>query len=751
MLHIKRRMAKNVMILFVVAPFFFILIGCPSVKLFQPNLADNSEELGSVHITLLPPLLYEEYKSKLQPEFKMTAEKALEEALPVTMKSTSFEGRVSRLAAEVSLPTESFDDEKVTTTTNGVESTTKTEKVFDKSGAVPELESEPGSLSNKSLPINNEKLGVDPLLKYWTATAIYQEIQLINNYFKGMSLDEDYIPYIVRLQITTLPKKRNAPYDTFVDVNFSGLSKIGSVDSYVKEEHDQLPVIFPMLVTDSLESKENQLSIEQVKELALALKGMVNGIGFGTRISDYHQILKSALGREYNSLLTVARIGDNTLRVRIGAMQQPGSAYAIIPRNYNISLIAMVPAHLWEANDLHSMHLNGASVTQFFNANDGQPLRSMYDINPELSRTDLAKNILVEAGFVDLSSQEINKILEVVFTGEITKFKPALYGDKAKVSPIVDANIVLMDFLKKQDVSIKSVISTDIGPSNVEKVESDLLSMQLSHLWLKLIRTGSDSSLDFTSVRLPSPMLKPLCINVSADTDSCKESAKWIQLSDKLSALDDGKQVKVTLAPVGNVRDTKVFARLYATTKKNTEVSFPSKGFSSNSNANQLTISFDSLVGWGINSLKELKLYDFPNNKSHLEYVFPMPKYEIKEGIGALGIKMVNKNGNDYIAVKSGGTESTVIVQLVGAIDVENYSQLVVEKARFDGDSAGLIADTVDKTQKVTAENVIQKTGKTLLKLSNLVHDEKIIIYGVAKDGRETNKLVYTVKVAAGA
>jgi len=48
-------------------------------------------------------------------------------------------------------------------------------------------------------------------------------------------------------------------------------------------------------------------------------------------------------GRDLNSLLTVARVSENTLRVRLGAMQQATADFAMVPRSHNITLIVMVP------------------------------------------------------------------------------------------------------------------------------------------------------------------------------------------------------------------------------------------------------------------------------------------------------------------------------------------------------------------------------------------------------------------------
>jgi hypothetical protein len=48
-------------------------------------------------------------------------------------------------------------------------------------------------------------------------------------------------------------------------------------------------------------------------------------------------------GRDLNALLTVARVSQNTLRVRIGAMAESTADYAMVPRNHSVTLLVMVP------------------------------------------------------------------------------------------------------------------------------------------------------------------------------------------------------------------------------------------------------------------------------------------------------------------------------------------------------------------------------------------------------------------------
>lgn len=720
-----------------------LLSGCPQkIELFQENLADSSKELGSVHITLLPPLLFEEYKNTIQPNFAMTADKALNEAVPITMSRYSFDGRSTTFSAQVNLPTKSFDKEKTTQLEDEVETVTRTDKEMEKSGDVPDVETEPGTLSDSTFPITNAELAIDPLLKYWTATAIYQEVQLINHYFKSMSLDTDYVPYIVRLQVTTLPKMRNAPYDTFVDIFFSNASSDEEEDKALVHNR---PVIFPMLVTDNLESQMNKLSVEQVKDLALALKGMVKGVGFGTSLTDYHKLIKAALGRDYNSLLTVARFDNNALRVRIGAMQQAASAYSIIPRNHIISLIVMVPK---VQDKVQNRTLQGRATYTFTNTHTGVPL--LLHSNDE-SVTDLPgriKEVVEEAGFQDVNDEKIKEILNVVLTQRPTSELKAILFDKeaSKKENVQNAKISNLGF-----ATIQSVPVAPIQKDNLQNLEDFEISRRLDLINQKFIGAARGFNYEFFSVRIPDSTFKPLCIQSAQNHPQCEPYALWLSESDKVSLLDDGeKQSTMSLAPVGNIRDTRVFARLIAHTTKGAKITFPAKKITTNPSSNELVLTFDSLAPWGLKNSKKLQLYDFHEDKSHSTYNFLNLAHTIKTEKDALGLTFINKNGNDFIVVEHGKKDGSVHIQLKGRIDTDNYVSLVVEKARFIGDTAQILMGEkrTDDEKTVLVENIITGIGKTELKLSNLVHDQKVKIFGLAKDKRNTNILEFTVKMA---
>src|SRR5262249_23081904 len=105
--------------------------------------------------------------------------------------------------------------------------------------------------------------------------------------------------------------------------------------------------------------------------------------------------LKSIIGRDLTGLLTVARVSDNTLRVRLGAQNQAESRYAMTPRTHNITVVLLVPnEHLKEV----APTLQVVSRISFQDAEQGDTLsgRTFAD-TVEAVRNVLAKYAPLEA------------------------------------------------------------------------------------------------------------------------------------------------------------------------------------------------------------------------------------------------------------------------------------------------------------------------------------------------------------------
>src|SRR5262249_47299447 len=69
-------------------------------------------------------------------------------------------------------------------------------------------------------PAHSPDAAVDPMTRYWAATALFQEVQLLNRYVRDAWVRRGSRPYVVRVQATLMPAARNEPYDAYCTCSF---------------------------------------------------------------------------------------------------------------------------------------------------------------------------------------------------------------------------------------------------------------------------------------------------------------------------------------------------------------------------------------------------------------------------------------------------------------------------------------------------------------------------------------------------
>jgi hypothetical protein len=106
-------------------------------------------------------------------------------------------------------------------------------------------------------------------------------------------------------------------------------------------------VVVPLLVTDNLESATDAASAQYVAALSAAVTGSAQGAALSGQLESLGDRLTAALANERNALRTVARLGENAIRVRLGATFQAGptgrKAYGLLPRTHTVSLLVLAP------------------------------------------------------------------------------------------------------------------------------------------------------------------------------------------------------------------------------------------------------------------------------------------------------------------------------------------------------------------------------------------------------------------------
>jgi len=432
---------KKYFSLLIIVPI--LVLSC-APKLFEPHEVETQQEAGSVNIAVLSVGTWEEYKKKLQPKFNLTADQALGKVVPTT--SVFEEKFLYAIQASLKLaPPTSFKTRTDTTTVSSGLTTTDQAKTFEKGAGDPSAINFEKNIAadrdinkigpKKSILDTKNLTGIDPMLQYLAATALYQEVQMLNNYLNNLSDRESYEPYVVRLQVSLMPNARNEPYDVYSNISFFNrishknikFNKINDTNKYTKKTNKQTgevdeeldctteeqdgfvnylfckqphlltkdsvnygksrfaednPEIVPLLVTDNVEAMLRSRSVDSISQFAASLMFMTKGFGGMFDIQRREEKLQSILGKELNSLLTVSKTSGNSIRVRLGAAHQVQSKYAIVPRTHNITLVVLVPKpHTTEKVKLEDLkrEVEIISESTFVHVETGEELKDVRD------------------------------------------------------------------------------------------------------------------------------------------------------------------------------------------------------------------------------------------------------------------------------------------------------------------------------------------------------------------------------------
>jgi len=204
-----------------------LLAGCQNFQ--KQNRVSRQDEAGSTHIAVLSVVPWDRYAETLQPTFKLTPDDALNQSIPNTVAIeekllNSFAGKLKVALPQTSVTaTETLSQAAGQNPSRTSETTNKTQP-----GDLSSVSFGPSPLEGKSaagLPpgtsVLGTPLGVDPILKYWVANALFQEVQLINQQIKNAAFDSDrYDAYLVRLQFSVMARMRDEPYDAYANVSF---------------------------------------------------------------------------------------------------------------------------------------------------------------------------------------------------------------------------------------------------------------------------------------------------------------------------------------------------------------------------------------------------------------------------------------------------------------------------------------------------------------------------------------------------
>lgn len=219
------------------------LASCVHSGLGKAHKVNSVQEAATVHIAPLSVTRWEDYAGNLQPSYAITPAQALTLALPKTFISQANSADVFSGGLQVGLPqststdalsksitsgdttngnatkstgttggsstsngtttstagTNNSSSTTSTVATNGGTTTTQTTTTQQGPGVLPPNLLPSATLPNASaLASPTGTLATDPVLTYQAATAVYQEIQLLNNYVNDAVHQYGYVPYLAR-------------------------------------------------------------------------------------------------------------------------------------------------------------------------------------------------------------------------------------------------------------------------------------------------------------------------------------------------------------------------------------------------------------------------------------------------------------------------------------------------------------------------------------------------------------------------
>lgn len=386
---------QNFLLLTLLAAFVSKVSAGPFDADRLPPPSVRQDQVASIHVVVTSARPWEEYVDALQPKFELSAPAALARVSEVNrlQDNRTFDGLGFSFRAEVGATLGGSNAEAISLPNTAVTS-----------GRAAAVESALKFLTNP-IPVTSS-------LQYLAATALFQEVQLINRAFRDAVEFESFTPYVVRLQVTVMPRKRDAPFDVLSDLSF----QIGEpkLELECVPKGDVVRVV-PMLVTDSIESAVHSESAERLRSLSLALAAVLPKASLAGSLDRLKDTIDSIVGRDYNAVFTVARLTDNTVRCRIGALAQVSTGFSLVPQNHSLTLLVFVPDSLATNKVASARRLRLISNNSLVSIKTGESLKQLSnnDFIYRIKRFLTANQIDFRGKYRDNSSNQVSGLAKM--------------------------------------------------------------------------------------------------------------------------------------------------------------------------------------------------------------------------------------------------------------------------------------------------------------------------------------------------
>ena len=514
-----------------------LLGGCPSTNLTQATKVQAQDQAGAVLLSVQDVVPWDRISDAMTPNFALTGDQALAKVIPATEQITQQVLQAFGATLAVGLPSSttqsstgsSLQSTSTTTTAAGsAPSTTGTTTLSNNAsttnavapGTIPQVPSgSPAGVQSLTAPQPPSGLGVDPLLQYQAALSLFESVQMMNREVQNVARGTCTIPYLVRLKLAFMPYRPNLGYTLhshigiFLDSN--GTRPIlPNVRTLIRSPpltkgpscRSSTPIVVPLLATDDIERTIRTRAVEVARQIGLALQVMIHNVGADASLNDLSQNLQAISGQDFNSRLTVSRITNNTLYVRIGGTNQAGAGQALVGQTYDIAALVLVPWGKPQVVDI-------ISHTQFRDADNGALLPARSNRTFEKQFDAVVTDVLVGYQYqgqrddwdrvpASIKDQVARLVSDLTTTGDFTSFRLLLHDEPPKN---------------------RGYAATFCPPLNPKQAESPNASMTgLSYcpvfnkfytmfhtapkdaLWLRASELRADSLFQSTAVELPS-------------------------------------------------------------------------------------------------------------------------------------------------------------------------------------------------------------------------------------------------------
>lgn len=345
----------------------------------EPKLAASKYAAGEVNISTFDPIPWYTVADSLKPKFDVkNAGELLDDVAPVvggddyrSSRRTSFSLQ-AQLAGPVVDNTATDASNSATDASGNTVTTSSSQTNATTTKATPDtVTAQPATLTSQiGTPGPLTDYSFDPDLKYRAATALFQNIQLLDRYLDQAPGPKGSTAYLLRSQITVNPYAHSEPYDVYarlqLELNTDTLATDSRLDEAV-ETAFKLPrtdkgfksirdsavntarsvlnnarfelKLYPLIISDNLERIDTRRIAEQLQSIQLGLSARAGAASGGAGFNSALDRLRSLVGSDLNSLVTYSQPDDRAMLVRFGAAFDADSGYSMRARTYDVLFV----------------------------------------------------------------------------------------------------------------------------------------------------------------------------------------------------------------------------------------------------------------------------------------------------------------------------------------------------------------------------------------------------------------------------